>query len=260
MMTGSILCRRPSSLSIIVFVLCIAFISLSSSSLYRNCVSALSSPRSSSSTNHRHNFIKDGSNHRRLVPSSLSSRDEFIRQVLVVSTGIVVPLSSSLCRIANAAPPFAVMSEELGYFPIIDEVHNTTIMVPAYIRRSSTEQAISLATYLHSSGAVMYGAFWCPHCRRQRELFGKEAFKLLTYIECDPRGYKSQYATCITAGVDGYPSWKFGNGKVQGGEMELIEIAKLSGYNNIRKKQGKMLFDASLETGVPTLGGASCQQ
>ena len=254
--------RRNSLLSSNFFVLCIIIISPSSSSLYRNCASAwtLSSPQSSSSsTNRHHTLLNDRSIHRRLVPSSLTSRDEFIRQVLVVSSGIVVPLSSHP-RLTNAAPPFAVMSEEMGYFPIIDEVHNTTIMVPAYIRRASTEQAVSLATYLRSSGAVMYGAFWCPHCRRQRELFGKEAFKLLNYIECDPRGYKSQYATCLTAGVNGYPSWKFGNGKVQDGEMELIEIAKLSGYNNIRKKQGKLLFDASLETGVPSLGGASCQQ
>jgi hypothetical protein len=80
----------------------------------------------------------------------------------------------------------------------------------------------------------------------------------IVYIN-HPRGYKSQYATCLIDEVDGYPSWKFGNGKVQGGEMELIEIAKLSGYDNIKKKGGGLPFDASLETGVPPLGGASCQ-
>ena len=127
------------------------------------------------------------------------------------------------------------------------------VMVPARIRRESTDQALSLARYLESTGAIMYGAFWCPHCRRQRELFGREAFGHLTYVECDARGYRSKYATCAVDGVDGYPTWRFGNGEVRGGEMELIDIARVSGY----LRRGR--FDASFETGVPPLGGASCR-
>ncbi len=91
-----------------------------------------------------------------------------------------------------------------------------------------------------------------------------EAFKYINYVECDPRGYRSQYATCLAAdGVDGYPTWKFGNGKIQGGEMELIDIAKISGFLEDGKGGGRRnaaAFDASLETGVPPLGsGSSCQ-
>ncbi len=147
------------------------------------------------------------------------------------------------------------MSEEMGYFPINDAVLNATVMVPASIRRESTEQAISLAKYLRSSGAIMYGAFWCPHCRRQRELFGREAFGYLNYVECDVRGYRSRYAQCALDGIDGYPSWKFGNGKARDGEMELHDIANVSGY----LKRGGGRFDPNSETGVPTLGGASCR-
>ena len=67
------------------------------------------------------------------------------------------------------------------------------------------------------------------------------------------QGYKSQFATCLSNGIEeGYPEWKFGNGKNQGGEMNY---ATLSGYIN---KKGKGAFDASLETGVPPLGG-SCK-
>ena len=86
------------------------------------------------------------------------------------------------------------------------------------------------------------------------ELFGKEAWKYITYVECSPKGYKSQYATCLSNGIDGYPSWKFGNGKSQGGEMELIDIATTSGFKK------KFAFDGSLEEGqVPSLGGGGCK-
>ncbi|KAL7532056.1 hypothetical protein ACHAXR_004406 [Thalassiosira sp. AJA248-18] len=152
---------------------------------------------------------------------------------------------------ANAAPPFAIMAEEMGYFPVKDERSGETVMVPAKAKRTSTDQAIALAKYLQSTGASMYGAFWCPHCSRQKELFGKEAWKYISYVECSPKGYRTQFATCLEKGVDGYPSWTFGNGKSQGGEMELMDIAKMSGF--------KKPFDAALETGVPPLGGASCQ-
>ncbi|KAL7427836.1 hypothetical protein ACHAXH_001129 [Discostella pseudostelligera] len=190
-----------------------------------------------------------------------SSRTEFLRQT---TNSAILAITSSLLlfqpvanNIANAAPPFAIMAEELGYFPVTDETSGATVMVPAKIKRHSTDQAIALAKYLQSTKSTMYGAFWCPHCIRQKELFGMEAFKFINYMECDPKGYKSQSATCFEKGVDGFPSWKFGNGKQQGGEMELMDIAKISGFLD---KKGMNAFDANLEFGVPPLGsGASCQ-
>ena len=186
-----------------------------------------------------------------------SSRYDFIRRMFInapiISTLFILGTTSP--EVTNAAPPFAIMEEELGYFPVKDERTGETVMVPAKAKRTSTNQAIELAKYLQSTNTKMYGAFWCPHCSRQKELFGKEAWKYINYIECSNQGYKSQFATCLTNGIEGYPEWKFGNGKNQGGEMELIDIAILSGYIS---KKGKGVFDASLETGVPPLGG-SCK-
>lgn len=179
-----------------------------------------------------------------------TSRGSFIGRLITVSSAAILARNTP----ANAAPPFAIMAEEVGYFPVTDERTGQTVMVPAKAKRQSTEQSIELAKYLQSSGARMYGAFWCPHCQRQKELFGREAWKYIDYIECSPKGYKAKYATCIDQKVDGYPTWKFGNGKSQGGEMELADIAKVSGY----LKKGRT-FDASIETGVPPLGGGSCQ-
>jgi len=100
----------------------------------------------------------------------------------------------------------------------------------------------------------MYGAYWCPHCQRQKELFGYEAFQYINYIECSPKGYKNEFSLCINDGIEGYPYWKFGNGEDQSGEMELVDIAKISGY------KGK--FDDALEkvNGVPPIGGGACAE
>ncbi|KAL9178404.1 hypothetical protein ACHAXT_000051 [Thalassiosira profunda] len=181
-------------------------------------------------------------------PEIVSSRNEFLRRFVdAPATALLLATPPP----ANAAPPFAIMSEELGYFPVNDERTGETVMVPAKAKRESTDQAVALAKHLQSTGAVMYGAFWCPHCQRQKELFGREAWKYISYTECSPKGYRSLYATCLEKGVDGYPEWRFGNGKSQGGEMELAEIAKKSGF--------KKPFDGKLETGVPPLGGGSCK-
>eukprot|EP00984_Skeletonema_dohrnii_P000117 scaffold35_cov117-Skeletonema_dohrnii-CCMP3373.AAC.10 len=184
--------------------------------------------------------------------STTTTRMDFLRNMFFATA--TLPILASSPRPSNAAPPFAIMAEELGYFPVKDEKSGETVMVPAKAKRSSTDQAVELAKYLQSTKAVMYGAFWCPHCQRQKELFGKEAWKYITYVECSPKGYKSQYATCLSNGIDGYPSWKFGNGKSQGGEMELIDIATTSGFKK------KFAFDGSLEEGqVPSLGGGGCK-
>ena len=189
-------------------------------------------------------------------PSSkkISTRNDFIHQFTTSATLLLT--SSIISQRANAAPPFAIMQEELGYFPIKDD-NGETYMVPSKIKRTSTDQAISLAKYLSKGkgGATMYGAYWCPHCQRQKELFGLEAFQYINYIECSPKGYKNNYGMCINDGIEGYPYWKFDmNGEDQSGEMELVDIVKKSGY------KGK--FDDRLEkvNAVPPIGGGACAE
>ena len=46
----------------------------------------------------------------------------------------------------------------------------------------------------------MYGLATCPHCRAQKEMFGK-AFADVTYVECSTDQMK-----CQLAGVPGYPA------------------------------------------------------
>lgn len=65
----------------------------------------------------------------------------------------------------------------------------------------------ALAEHLEETGAVYYGAYWCPECQRQRRLFGRSAHRL-PYVECTPGGRGGMVAfECISADISGYPTW-----------------------------------------------------
>lgn len=85
----------------------------------------------------------------------------------------------------------------------------------------------SFATCLKDSGALFYGAFWCPHCQNQKAMFGSSA-KNLPYIECSTADGAGQLQTCVDAGVTGYPTWKFPDGTVETGEVALERLSELT--------------------------------
>ncbi|MBI2866979.1 MAG: vitamin K epoxide reductase family protein [Chloroflexi bacterium] len=87
---------------------------------------------------------------------------------------------------------------------------------------------VALAKHLTESGAVMYGAYWCPHCADQKSMFG-DAIRYVTYVECDPRGEKPNPALCNQKGVYLYPTWEVG-GRMYTGVMSLEQLALLTGY------------------------------
>ncbi len=86
----------------------------------------------------------------------------------------------------------------------------------------------ALARHLAKSGALFYGAYWCPHCQEQKERFGGAA-GLLPYVECDPKGERSQTERCRAAGVKVFPTWVLGAERREG-VVPLDELARLSGY------------------------------
>ena len=65
------------------------------------------------------------------------------------------------------------------------------------------------ASCIDKSGAMFYGAFWCPHCQATKKLFGSSA-KLLPYVEC-------------------YPTWEFKDGSRLTGELTLATLAEKTG-------------------------------
>ena len=101
--------------------------------------------------------------------------------------------------------------------------------MPMPVTSASTPASIALADHLTAKGAVMYSAYWCPHCHEQKELFGKQATARLKVLECAPDGQNSQAELCASKKIQGYPSWEI-NGKLDSGVKPLAKLAELSGY------------------------------
>jgi len=184
-----------------------------------------------------------------------SSRRQILKETLLTASGgialsggllgaAVVSLAPSA---AVAAPPISIIAEELGYFPVTTKNGDVTY-VPKRVTRKSSPQAIELATVLKEKGVTMYGTFWCPHCSRQKELFGAEAWSIMNYVECSPQGYNFQ-GQKMCDGVDGFPTFKDKTGKVVNvsGERPLEFLAQQVKFSN---------FDPSQEEALPGVGTA----
>ena len=157
---------------------------------------------------------------------------------------------------AWAAPPMAVIAEELGYFPVQSR-DGTLTYIPQRVRRESTEQAVRLADYLHSNHVVLAGTYWCPHTSRQKELLGRQAFAGLDYVECAPQGYQANPKLCVQYKVEGYPTWIVNNDdgstKQLAGERSLAEVAKFAGYS------GSFNEEQEQANPPPPIGGSACK-
>ena len=67
----------------------------------------------------------------------------------------------------------------------------------------------TFAKCLTDRGIKMYGAYWCPHCAEQKELFG-ESFQFVPYVECGVAGNRNaEQQICKDAGIKHFPTWQF---------------------------------------------------
>lgn len=98
------------------------------------------------------------------------------------------------------------------------------------VSTTSADAELQLAQHLIEVDAKMYGAWWCPHCHDQKQLFGREAAKTIPYIECDPAGQNPQESLCRSIPeVRSYPTWEV-DGQFYAGTQSLETLATLSGY------------------------------
>ena len=83
----------------------------------------------------------------------------------------------------------------------------------------------ALAQCIRQSGALFYGAHWCPYTRKQREYFGEYA-EALPYVECydGPRA-KGQNQRCSDDGIVSYPTWVFADGMRESGVRAPEQLA-----------------------------------
>lgn len=93
---------------------------------------------------------------------------------------------------------------------------------------AESDYATGLARHLAATGVKFYGAYWCPHCKDQKALFGKAA-ALLPYIECDPRSPAGEPQVCTRANIRAFPTWDIENRRFEG-VLSLEELARLTGY------------------------------
>lgn len=81
----------------------------------------------------------------------------------------------------------------------------------------------AFARCLAAKGAVMYGAYWCPHCQREKGNFGA-SFQFVKYVECATDTKK-----CADAGIQGFPTWVYPDGRRFVGEQGIAGISRESG-------------------------------
>ena len=88
----------------------------------------------------------------------------------------------------------------------------------------------ALATHLHESGARFYGAYWCPACQEQKELF-TASLDRLPYIECTPEGRGGPHAVdCLTRNIEQYPTWII-DGQRHTGVVSVERLGRLSNFD-----------------------------
>jgi len=110
-----------------------------------------------------------------------------------------------------------------------NEIGNISEKISPPITTKSSSQTINFAKFLSTNNIVMYSAYWCPHCHDQKQLFGEEATKLLTVIECARDGKDNQYSLCQEKNIEGFPSWEI-NGEIFSGTRDLNELAEMTNY------------------------------
>ncbi|MEK7623836.1 MAG: hypothetical protein AAB408_04195 [Patescibacteria group bacterium] len=95
-------------------------------------------------------------------------------------------------------------------------------------RQGSPGPLDGLAQCIKDSGAVFYGAFWCPHCQSQKKSFGRSE-KYLPYVECSTPNGQGQTVACIEKKIESYPTWTFADGSTETGALSIERLAEKTG-------------------------------
>jgi thiol-disulfide isomerase/thioredoxin len=82
-------------------------------------------------------------------------------------------------------------------------------------------------------GMTMYGAYWCPHCKKEKANFGS-SFQYVPYVECT-----QEVKLCKNSNINSYPTWirqsSVGTSTATStetrytGELGLEKIAQITG-------------------------------
>lgn len=84
------------------------------------------------------------------------------------------------------------------------------------------------AQCIANTSTTFYGAFWCPHCRDQKNMLGTGA-PYLPYVECSTPDAQHELQICVDKGIAHYPTWVFPDGSRQEGVEPLSELSQKTG-------------------------------
>ena len=149
-----------------------------------------------------------------MIGAKFESREPMIFRGFIVAISVLL---SGLIWSTNVDPSNAI------------DVSSPTEKVSPAITTTSSPQKIKFAKFLKENNIVMYSAYWCPHCHDQKQLFGKQAVKELTVIECAQDGKNNQYELCQTKNINGFPSWEI-NDEIYTGTRDLNDLVIMTGY------------------------------
>lgn len=96
--------------------------------------------------------------------------------------------------------------------------------------QNRTHKYDAFAKCLTDRQVKMYGAYWCPHCAEQKEMFG-ESFAFVPYTECGVAGdRRKEQPICKDAGIKNFPTWQFPpTGERVEAVIPLLELSKRTG-------------------------------
>jgi glutaredoxin len=102
--------------------------------------------------------------------------------------------------------------------------------LPASAASKDPKALEKFAQCLAKKRVTMYGAFWCQHCKEQKELFGS-SFAYIPYVECSVFGRppREQTQACVSKQIKKYPTWEFDNGERLTGLIQFNELAQKTG-------------------------------
>lgn len=153
------------------------------------------------------------------------------QRVAVLGLGLLSPLLWGFGASALAAPaPFGAASPSSApsgpSVPAPGKGATTTPTIGPAMQPSTAEQ-VALVDHLRRQGVLFYGAWWCPACFKQKNLFGQQAGDQLPYVECEKT--EEQRERCKQTGIEAYPTWVMGSQRLEG-VQSLQRLGEWSGF------------------------------
>jgi len=150
------------------------------------------------------------------------SQSETKEAIAVESQVVALSIDGSEITIGNSPAP------EVEGAPVVPEVQNVPVAEESPVPAAAPNSMDLFSKCLTAKGATLFGAYWCPHCQSQKKAFG-ESVQYINYIECADEVTKTQTTVCQSAGIKGYPTWKFADDSEIVGQASFEDLSAKTG-------------------------------